>query len=272
LPPAPGDSVAALRDFLTGDGGPTPAISGATWAGDVVTFTTRTPHGLTANKNAAVSGVVPAEYNVKGLVKSTPKPNTFTMSLPGDPGPYMSGGFVRSLKLMDLIGGMELEELSRVLLLQEWRNLDATAPRSDAALRRRDDDSQAREAAAVRFRQKAKEAMQAAKEPTRDGDPQARSAALLSKAATADLIGETAAAGRKLDYLTLISGSRNPQGGPSQIGYLAQQLSDLTPDLIELARLNDPNGPELSAQARLSATRAGRPRPGGGRSRPDPRR
>jgi HEAT repeat protein len=256
LPPAPGDSVAALRELLTGDGGAMSAVAGATWAGDVVTFTTKTPHGLTANNNVAVSGVVPAEYNVKGAVKAVPSPTTFTMSLPGNPGPYMSGGFVRGLQLLDLIDTMELEELSRVLLLQDWRNLDSAIPRSDAAQRRREDDAQAREAAAVRFRQKAKEAMKAAKETPKGSDPQARSAAMLSKAATADLIGETAAAGRKLDYLTLISGSRNLQGTPSQIGYLAQQLSDLTPDLIDLAKLNDPNGPELSVQGRLSATRA----------------
>ena len=256
LPPAPGDSVAALRDLLKEDGGPMPVVSEAAWAGDAVTFTTKTPHGLAVNKNAAVSGLVPVEYNTRGLVKSVPSPTTFTMRLPANPGPFTSGGFVRSLKMIDLIDAMELEELSRVLLLQEWRSMDSAAPRSEAGLRRRDDDAQAREAAAVRFRQKAKEAMKAAKEAPKGSDPQARAAAMLSRAATADLIGETAAAGRKLDYLTLISGSRSPAGGPSQIGYLAQQLSDLTPDLIDMARLSDPALPESLGDARRSAVRA----------------
>jgi HEAT repeat protein len=162
----------------------------------------------------------------------------------------------RKERMNELIGNMELEELSRVLLLGEWRTLEGAVPRSEVSQRRKEDDIKTREAAAERFRQKAKEAMKAAKAAPKGSDPQAGAAAMLIRAATADLIGETAAAGRKLDYLTLISSPRNPQSAPAQIGSLAQQLSDLTPDLIELTKLNDPVAPEASGDARRSAARA----------------
>ena len=128
-------------------------------------------------------------------------------------------------------------------------------PRTDAERKRMDDDTQARTLAAQHFREKAKEAIKAARE---SGAGQNAQAAMLARAATADLIGETADAGRKLDYLTQMSGG--PTIGragqpPARIGYLAQQLSDLTPDLIELTKLNDPAVPQASALARKAAIR-----------------
>ena len=174
--------------------------------------------------------------------------------LKGESGPDLAA---RKNKITQLINGMDLTQLSRVLLLQEWRNLETGVPRTEAERTRMDDDSQARTLAAERFREKAKEAIQAVRAAPKGTSPEGRTAAMLARAATADLIGETAAAGRKLDYLTQISGATTPgRPGQSRVGYLAQQLSGLTPDLIELTKLNDPSVPQASALAQLAATRA----------------
>ena len=176
--------------------------------------------------------------------------------LKGESGPDLAA---RKDKITQLINGMDLTQLSRVLLLQEWRNLETGVPRTEAERTRMDDDSQARTLAAERFRQKAKEAIQAVRAAPKGTSPERRTEVMLARAATADLIGETAAAGRKLDYLTQISGAA-PPGRPGQVqprvGYLAQQLSGLTPDLIELTKLNDPTVPRASALARRAAARA----------------
>ena len=174
----------------------------------------------------------------------------------GEGGPDLAA---RKDKITQLINGMDLTQLSRVLLLQEWRNLEGGVPRTEAERQRMDDDSGARTLAAERFRQKAKEAIQAVRATPKGTTPERRTNAMLARAATADLIGETAGAGRKLDYLTQISGATTP-GRPNQsqprIGYLAQQLSGLTPDLIELTKLNDPSVPQASALAQRAAARA----------------
>ena len=176
--------------------------------------------------------------------------------LRGEVGPDLAA---RKARMTDLINLMDLTQLSRVLLLQEWRTLESSVPRTEAERKRMDDDTQARTLAAERFREKAKEAIKAAREAPMGGAPQERSAAMLARAATADLIAETAAAGRKLDYLSQMAGGPVP-GRPGttapRIGYLAQQLSDLTPDLIELTRLNDPAVPAASSLAQRAAARA----------------
>ena len=176
--------------------------------------------------------------------------------LKGEGGPDLAA---RKDKITQLINGMDLTQLSRVLLLQEWRTLEGGVPRTEAERKRMEDDSAVRTLAAERFRQKAKEAIQAVRETPKGTTPEQRTNAMLARAATADLIGETAAAGRKLDYLSQISGATTP-GRPNQsqprIGYLAQQLSELTPDLIELTKFNDPTVPEASALAQRAAARA----------------
>ncbi len=128
-------------------------------------------------------------------------------------------------------------------------------PKTDAERTRIQGDLQARGDIAGRFRDKAKEAMKAAKEAPTGTTPEERTAADLGKAATADLIGETAAAGRKLDYLSQMAGPRGPRGQASQIGYLAGQLSELTPDLIDLTKFSDTAAPEAAALVRRSAAR-----------------
>ncbi len=176
--------------------------------------------------------------------------------LRGEGGPDLAA---RKDRITKLINQMDLTGLSRVLLLQEWRTLESGVPRTDAERKRMDDDSQVRALAAERFRQKAKEAIKAVREAPKGGSPEEQYAAMLARAATADLIAETAASGRKLDYLSQMAGGPVPArpGQPvSRIGYLAQQLSDLTPDLIELTKLNDPAVPEASALAQRAAARA----------------
>jgi hypothetical protein len=161
----------------------------------------------------------------------------------------------REGKITELLDKMDLEELSRVLLLQEWRPPEQ-AGLTEAERKRADDDLEARTKAraevASRFRQKALDMMATPAGAT----AQSRAASLLIKAATADLIGETAAAGRKLDYLAAISetrpGARTRRG---EIGYLAQKLSDLTPALIQMTAQTSAAG-AASEQARLSAARA----------------
>ncbi len=164
----------------------------------------------------------------------------------------------RRTKINQLVAQMDLEELSRVLLLPDWSTLELeiAGAKSEADKARILGDLQLRSAAAERFRDKAKEAIKAAKEAPAGNTRQERADAMLAKAATADLIGETAAAGRKLDYLAQIPGPRTPSNQQSQIGYLAQQLSELTPGLIDLAKFNDATVPEASALARRSAARA----------------
>ncbi len=163
----------------------------------------------------------------------------------------------RKAKINQLIAQMDLEQLSRVLLLADWRTLESAVPKSDAERVRIQGDLQARGDVAVRFRDKAKEAMKAAKAAPTGTTPEEHAAADLDKAAVAALIGETADAGRKLDYLSQMSSSRGPRGGTvSQIGYLAGQLSELTPDLIDLTKFSDTSVPAAAAQVRRSAARA----------------
>lgn len=71
-------------------------ISSATWAGNVATFNTSASHTLTTGEWASISGVSPAPWNIRGAVTVVDS-DTFTMSLTGDPGAYVSGGTVGSI-------------------------------------------------------------------------------------------------------------------------------------------------------------------------------
>ena len=69
----------------------------------------------------------------------------------------------RKTRINQLIGQMDLEELSRVLLLPDWRTLESAVPKTEAERDRIQVDLQSRSDAAERFRDRAKEAMKAAK-------------------------------------------------------------------------------------------------------------
>ncbi len=121
-------------------------------------------------------------------------------------------------------------------------------------------DENARKLIAQRFVQKAQDAIKAVRAAPQQTDPALRASSWLARAATANLIGETASAGRQLDRLAQIgvsSPSRTSVAGPKiHVGYLAELLKDLTPDLVELANLRDANSPKANEEARKSAARA----------------
>ena len=156
----------------------------------------------------------------------------------------------RQAAIKKLIDSMDLEQLSRVLVLPDWRVLESAVPRSEAERNRIQSDLQARNAASNLFLDKAKEAVKAAKTAPAGAAPEEQETAALDKAATADLIGETAVAVRTLDYRSQIPGPLAPTTRISQIGDLPQKLSELTADLIDLT------GKDQDPRVRRSVTRA----------------
>jgi HEAT repeat protein len=164
----------------------------------------------------------------------------------------------RLQKMTKLIDQMELDQLSRALLLQDWPS-QAIVP-SDVPDKRLTNDENARKRVAQRFVQKAQDAIKAVRAAPQQTEPALRSASWLSKAATANLIGETAAAARKLDRLAQIGVSSPIRSGLAtpkiHVGYLAELLKDLTPDLVELAKRRDANATVANEEARKSAARA----------------
>ena len=66
------------------------AITGATWAAGIATYTA-TAHTLATGDKTTVAGITPSGYNVVGVV-TVLDANTFTIPIAGDPGAYSSGG------------------------------------------------------------------------------------------------------------------------------------------------------------------------------------
>jgi hypothetical protein len=147
----------------------------------------------------------------------------------------------RRQKMDKLIDQMELDQLSRALLLQDWPSQSVVS--TEVQDKRLTNDENARKRVAQRFVQKAQDAIKAVRAAPQQTDPVLRSASWLSKAGTANLIGETAASGRKLDRLAQIGVSSPTRTGTAApritVGYLAGLLKDLTPDLVELAKRRD---------------------------------
>jgi hypothetical protein len=72
------------------------ALSTASWASSVATYTTASAHGLVAGQQVSVGGVTPAGYNISGPVTVTGA-NTFQiLNVLTNPGSYSSGGTVYS--------------------------------------------------------------------------------------------------------------------------------------------------------------------------------
>ena len=103
----------------------------------------------------------------------------------------------RRQQMDKLINEMELDQLSLALLLQDWPSQSVVF--TEVQDKRLTIDENARKLVAQRFVQKAQDAIKAVRAAPQQTDPTLRAAAWLAKAATANLIGETAAAGRKLD-------------------------------------------------------------------------
>ena len=108
----------------------------------------------------------------------------------------------RRQQMDKLINGMELDQLSSALLLQDWPSQSVVF--TEVQDKRLAVDENARKLVAQRFVQKAQDAIKAVRAAPQQTDPTLRAAEWLNKAATANLIGETAAAGRKLDRLAQI--------------------------------------------------------------------
>ena len=80
-------------------------ITGATWSGGVVTFTSPS-HTLAVGDKTTVAGITPSGYNAVYIVTSVPNANTWTAALASDPGAYTSGGTssrISNLKLLSYV-------------------------------------------------------------------------------------------------------------------------------------------------------------------------
>jgi HEAT repeat protein len=148
----------------------------------------------------------------------------------------------RRQKFTDLIGHLDLEQASSALLLPEWRSLQTgqtTLPSSEAEKRRREEDFTRKRDVGVRFIQEAKN----------DLEEVVKSRDALKAAATADLIGETAAALREIDRVnralftspfgssTPVTGKETtPEGLPKPVPVpgLTEGLAKLSSYLVQL--------------------------------------
>lgn len=68
------------------------AITTASWASSVATYTTSAAHGFTVGQSIRISGIKPLGYNQLATVVATPTSTTFTAALASNPGSYTSGG------------------------------------------------------------------------------------------------------------------------------------------------------------------------------------
>ncbi len=76
-------------------------LSAATWSLSTVSVTTAAAHRLVNGASITISGASPAGYNGTYTVAVTGA-NTFTYSLPGNPGSYVSGGDIQPLSTIYL--------------------------------------------------------------------------------------------------------------------------------------------------------------------------
>jgi Tfp pilus tip-associated adhesin PilY1 len=85
-------TVAYSKNYKT-DQSVARAISGATWASNVVTVTTGVPHGFYVNQAVTISGAsVPAGYRGQFRITSVPTTTTFTYARSPNPGAYAGTG------------------------------------------------------------------------------------------------------------------------------------------------------------------------------------
>lgn len=78
------------------------AVSSASWSGGVATVNTVAAHGLTTGDYVVISGITPTGYNVRATCTVT-DPDSFTVPIVGDPGPYTSGGTVATIYSLILV-------------------------------------------------------------------------------------------------------------------------------------------------------------------------
>jgi hypothetical protein len=79
-------SVPTLKTLTMGAAYPASALSAATWAGNVITFTTATAHLMASGGTPAISGCLPDGYNSIFPTCTVTGANTFTVSRIGNPG------------------------------------------------------------------------------------------------------------------------------------------------------------------------------------------
>jgi len=78
-------------------------VRGASWSGGTVTITTAAAHGLLTNQRATLSGISPAGYN--GTYAITTVDSTHFTYAAGDPGSYVSGGYIRPPTGLTVLAG-----------------------------------------------------------------------------------------------------------------------------------------------------------------------
>ena len=99
-------TVAGNRDIIRKTGNPK-NIASATWANNLITFNTSSPHLLTTGDHVAVESVSPNSFDGEYQVIVIDS-DTFTVSKTTNPGSYITGGTVTSGKFYDS-GYLELD-------------------------------------------------------------------------------------------------------------------------------------------------------------------
>jgi hypothetical protein len=69
-------------------------VTRATWAGNVATITTATPHGLLTGLTVNIAGISPNGFNGTFVVSAVTSSTTFQVAVTPNPGPYVGGGTV----------------------------------------------------------------------------------------------------------------------------------------------------------------------------------
>lgn len=97
LPPENGvtqpDTAGTAIKVLKADPGVL-AVTGFSWAANVGTFTVDSDQSFNIGGTLTVAGCSPAALNAQWAVKAQPTLRSFTVDMPSDPGPFVSGGTV----------------------------------------------------------------------------------------------------------------------------------------------------------------------------------
>lgn len=113
---------------------PANVITNATWAADVVTFTTTTSHGVTVGAVFDISGFTPAAYNGTYTALSGTTGSTLVAALVGDPGADTvqgqldAGGGALDVRVLDLnIGNSMTVVIDPTTGFMTWNRSGSTA-------------------------------------------------------------------------------------------------------------------------------------------------
>lgn len=113
-------------DNTPGIAGPAGAISAITWAGNVATVTTPSPHGFIGSFDVTIAGTVPTAYSGTYFATVTDATHfTYSLPLASDPGAATTAGTYQAAMNSVLDIGTELYA-AHMLVLQK-KALDASA-------------------------------------------------------------------------------------------------------------------------------------------------